>query len=187
MILWWQGQLMVSRLNWNGNGQRRWVYFWTDVCWTSGLWRDSGAAILQVSCKNVIYKTETTHNASKSHRNRTELWNKRNNIVNTHTDNNTLAELRNWLCHVRVIKTSFESAHLLSFSHQSVRAISSHRRGDGLLRSLVWWLTFSLLLASSIVNIITGTKKTNCSRLIIEVRPTESPSLLTGVLTFDLN
>jgi len=29
--------LMVSRLNLNGNGQRRWVYFWTDVCWTSGL------------------------------------------------------------------------------------------------------------------------------------------------------
>jgi len=27
--------IMVSRLNWNGNGQRRWVYFWTDVCWAS--------------------------------------------------------------------------------------------------------------------------------------------------------
>ena len=35
MILWWQRQLMVSRLNWNGNGQRRRVRFWTDVCWTS--------------------------------------------------------------------------------------------------------------------------------------------------------
>jgi len=32
-----QRQLMVSRLNWKGNGQRRWVYFWTDDCWTSGL------------------------------------------------------------------------------------------------------------------------------------------------------
>ena len=35
-----------GRLNWNGNGQRRWVCFWTDICWTS---RNSGAAILQVS------------------------------------------------------------------------------------------------------------------------------------------
>jgi len=47
---------LVSRLNWNGNGQRRWVYFWTDICWTSGLWRDSGAAILQVSCKLQVSK-----------------------------------------------------------------------------------------------------------------------------------
>ena len=51
MILWWRGQLMVSRPSWNVNGQRRWVCFWTDVRWTSRPWRRSGAAILQVSCK----------------------------------------------------------------------------------------------------------------------------------------
>ena len=28
-VIRWQRQLMVSRLNWNGNGQRRWVCFWT--------------------------------------------------------------------------------------------------------------------------------------------------------------
>ena len=55
MILWWQRQWMISRLNWNGNGQRRWDYSRTDVCWTSGPWRDSGAAILRVSCKYEIY------------------------------------------------------------------------------------------------------------------------------------
>jgi len=25
--------------------------FWTDVCWSSRPWRNSGAAVLQVSCK----------------------------------------------------------------------------------------------------------------------------------------
>jgi len=48
---------MVSRLNWNENGQRKWVCFWTDVCWTSRPQRDSGAAILQVSCKYTVYAT----------------------------------------------------------------------------------------------------------------------------------
>ena len=51
MIMWWQRQLMVSRPNWNVNGQRRWVCFWTNVRWASGPWRSSGAAVLQVSCK----------------------------------------------------------------------------------------------------------------------------------------
>jgi len=27
---------MVSRPNWNVNGQRRWVCFWTVVCWALG-------------------------------------------------------------------------------------------------------------------------------------------------------
>ena len=44
--------------------KKRWVYFWTDVRWTSGLWRDSGAAILQVSCKH----RGRTGNETWSHR-----------------------------------------------------------------------------------------------------------------------
>ena len=47
------------------------------------------------------------------------MWNKRNNIVNTHTDNNTLAELRKRLCHVRVIKRLLK-AHIYYPSHTNL-------------------------------------------------------------------
>ena len=46
-----KAKLEPSRPNWNVNGQRRWVCFWTNVRWASGPWRSSGAAVLQVSCK----------------------------------------------------------------------------------------------------------------------------------------
>ena len=67
MILWWQGQLIVSRQSWNVNGQRRWVCFWTDVRWTSRPWRRSGAAILQVSCKYIKFYRSTLSTEDRYH------------------------------------------------------------------------------------------------------------------------